>query len=158
MIFRQSSVTDEYDRPVPGAEIYIYNQDGTPASITSDGTTALAQPLPTDEFGMYSYWADEGIYREDTWYGGRLRFREMVGIGSPLPVTVTANTAATRSDLAQVLDPTNGMTLAVSEPGREGVFVFDVSDLSAQVAADTEQGIYVAPSINPTGASGAWVC
>lgn len=45
----------------------------------------------------------------------------------------------------------------LTEAGREGLFVFDGSNLSAQVAADTYQGIHVAPSGDPTGASGAWV-
>lgn len=43
------------------------------------------------------------------------------------------------------------------EAGREGMFVFDSSDLSAEVAMDTAEGVYVAPSSDPTGASGAWV-
>ncbi|MDB5584323.1 MAG: hypothetical protein JWR80_9499 [Bradyrhizobium sp.] len=45
----------------------------------------------------------------------------------------------------------------LSEAGREGVFVFDASNLSAFVTADTAQGLYVAPSSDTTGASGAWV-
>lgn len=45
----------------------------------------------------------------------------------------------------------------LSETGREGWFVFDASDLSAKVAIDTAQGIYVAKSTDATGASGAWV-
>jgi len=38
-----------------------------------------------------------------------------------------------------------------------GLFLFDDSDLSALVAADTANGIYVAPTSDETGASGAWV-
>lgn len=41
--------------------------------------------------------------------------------------------------------------------GREGNFRWDSSDLSTEVTADTQQGIYVAPASDPTGASGAWV-
>jgi len=41
--------------------------------------------------------------------------------------------------------------------GREGLFVWDASNLSAMVSADPLQAIYVAPSSDPTGASGAWV-
>jgi hypothetical protein len=43
------------------------------------------------------------------------------------------------------------------ESGREGMLVFSTDDLSAEVAADTQQGVYVAPSTDTTGASGAWV-
>ncbi|MES2135446.1 MAG: hypothetical protein V4502_00110 [Pseudomonadota bacterium] len=41
--------------------------------------------------------------------------------------------------------------------GRDGKFEFDPSDLSAKVALDPNQGIYVAPASDITGASGAWV-
>lgn len=40
---------------------------------------------------------------------------------------------------------------------RLGKFEFDSSDLSASVSSDPLQGIYIAPSSDPTGASGAWV-
>ena len=45
----------------------------------------------------------------------------------------------------------------LAEAGRAGAFLFDGSDHSARVAADTAQGIYVAPASDPSGASGAWV-
>ncbi|WP_166638944.1 right-handed parallel beta-helix repeat-containing protein [Maritalea mobilis] len=38
-----------------------------------------------------------------------------------------------------------------------GLFVWDSSDLSTEVTADTEEGVYVAPTADATGASGAWV-
>lgn len=50
-----------------------------------------------------------------------------------------------------------GLSRFLAESGREGLFLFDASNLSAQVTADTAQGIYVPPSSAPTGASGAWV-
>lgn len=43
------------------------------------------------------------------------------------------------------------------EKGRDGLFVWDSTDLSAMVAADPNQGLHVAPATNPSGASGAWV-
>jgi hypothetical protein len=61
---------------------------------------------------------------------------------------------ANRSDLAA--SPT-GIHVFLRESGREGLFVFDGSDLSAKVSADPGQGIYVAKSTDGTGASGAWV-
>jgi hypothetical protein len=49
-----------------------------------------------------------------------------------------------------------GMAI-LREPGREGMFVWDGSNLSAKVTADPNQGVYVAPASDATGASGAWV-
>lgn len=83
MIRREGQVLDEFGRPVPGASIYVFNDDGTNASITSDGTTPipLGQSLTTDEFGIYSYYAIPALYREDTYFGGRLRYREILSVG-----------------------------------------------------------------------------
>ena len=44
----------------------------------------------------------------------------------------------------------------LKEDGREGLFIFDDSDLSAEVALDTAEGSFVAPDAGPTGAGGAW--
>lgn len=38
-----------------------------------------------------------------------------------------------------------------------GIFVWQNTDLSAEVASDPQMGIYVPPNSDPTGASGAWV-
>jgi hypothetical protein len=45
----------------------------------------------------------------------------------------------------------------LTESGRQGVFVWSSTNLSAAVTADTAQGIYVPPSSDASGASGAWV-
>lgn len=60
-----------------------------------------------------------------------------------------------RGELA--LAPPERGPLVLGEGGRHGLFVWDPADLSAMVAADTAQGIYVAPASAPTGVSGAWV-
>ena len=38
-----------------------------------------------------------------------------------------------------------------------GTFVWDASDLSAEVSGDAQEGIYIPPDSDATGASGAWV-
>jgi hypothetical protein len=70
-------------------------------------------------------------------------------------VQAGAGAAATRSALAAIGPKTQAVFL--SEAGREGLFRFDPSNLAAKVAADSAQGFYVAPQIDPTGSSGAWV-
>lgn len=64
--------------------------------------------------------------------------------------TVTSRTALAAVAPRQV-------AVALAEPGREGLFVFDGSNLSAKVAADPYQGMYVPVSSDQSGASGAWV-
>lgn len=75
---------------------------------------------------------------------------------SGLPIPLGDTLAANRTELASI----NGVSRKVAylyESGREGQFVWDASNLSTQVAADTQQGVYVAPASVPSGASGAWV-
>ena len=55
------------------------------------------------------------------------------------------------------LPTANGAGAMLTAKGREGLFVFDASNLSSKVTADTRKGIYVAPTAAPSGASGAWV-
>jgi hypothetical protein len=62
---------------------------------------------------------------------------------------------ATRAALAARTLRTGGVEL--TEAGREGLFTFNTANLAARVAADPRQGIFVAPTSDPSGASGAWV-
>jgi hypothetical protein len=68
--------------------------------------------------------------------------------------TAAAPAVATRAELASLV---GSKAALLTEAGREGTFVFDDGDLSAQVAADPQQGVHAAPASDPTGASGAWV-
>ena len=65
--------------------------------------------------------------------------------------------SATRTALAAVTGMVTGTSRYLTEAGRDGLFVFDASNLSAKITADPNQGVYVAPASAPTGASGAWV-
>lgn len=62
---------------------------------------------------------------------------------------------ANRSTLAG-LSTTAFTTAYLRESGREGTFLWNGANLSTQVTADAEQGIYVPPASDTTGASGSW--
>jgi hypothetical protein len=62
---------------------------------------------------------------------------------------------ANRTTLAG-LSTTAFTTAYLRESGREGTFLWNGSNLSTQVTADTGQGDYVPPTADTTGASGAW--
>lgn len=61
-----------------------------------------------------------------------------------------------RTSLA-ALDPTKDTVAFLKEDGREGWFEWNSANLSGQVTADPQQGVYVPPASAPSGASGAWV-
>lgn len=63
----------------------------------------------------------------------------------------------TRAALAGVAGPAANASRWLAEGGREGIFVWQSSNQSANVTADPSQGVYVAPLSDTTGASGAWV-
>jgi hypothetical protein len=67
----------------------------------------------------------------------------------------TAPYVATRT-AAKALDTTKDTTLILNESGREGIFNWKTGDYSAEITADTEEGIYLkADAIAST--AGAWV-
>lgn len=63
-------------------------------------------------------------------------------------VTSRANLAAAATTPA---------TAFLTESGREGMFVWSAADNSTNVTNDPGQGVYVPPTSDTTGASGAWV-
>lgn len=79
------------------------------------------------------------------------------GRDNSLITTASGSAVATRTLLSAISGPTAKQAAILTEAKREGNFVFDDSDLSAKVTADTAQGIYVPPASDATGASGAWV-
>jgi hypothetical protein len=78
---------------------------------------------------------------------------QLTGAAIALPVAQFQPIVASRSALAG----SNSGRAFLAEPKRAGNFVFDSANLSAKVAIDPRQGIYVAPEFDMTGASGAWV-
>lgn len=63
------------------------------------------------------------------------------------------------SDISSIkaLDPNQVKSVYLDSGGRSGEFVWTPGDHSAVVAADTLNGLYIAPDSDPSGASGAWV-
>lgn len=57
----------------------------------------------------------------------------------------------------EALSASNGMSVLLTSEYDHGVFVFSNADLSDEVTADPDQGLYIAPSSDDTGTSGAWV-
>jgi hypothetical protein len=71
--------------------------------------------------------------------------------------SATGQSVSTLGALAALSSPVNHQVAFLSQSARAGMFEFDSSNLSAYVAADTAQGVYVAPASATSGASGAWV-
>lgn len=110
----------------------VYN--GSPVSLYVDGSYSIKV---LDSVGAQAYY----VPRNDS-------------------VSTFVKSIATLSDLqGEVFS--NGATVFVK--GREAfsdrlgdIYVFNEADLSTEVSGDSEMGEYVAPTSDPTGASGAW--
>lgn len=77
--------------------------------------------------------------------------------GLVLVSSATGQAVSSRMGLAAISSPAAGQVAFLTETGREGMFAFDSSDLTAAVGADPAQAIYVAPASATSGISGAWV-
>lgn len=72
-------------------------------------------------------------------------------------IASASRSAAVMADRTALAAYTATTAAYLGEAGREGMFVWDGSDRSASVSADTRQGLCVAGAADPTGKSGAWV-
>lgn len=117
----------------------------TNAATSAANAAAAAQALIDDTIA-------------DTDANAGLFTRSVAKIGALIAAAVAtvSRYATTRAALAG--NALTGAPCYLAEAGREGWFIFDGSNLSALVTADTaQQGLYVAPASDPTGTSGAWV-
>lgn len=149
---------DANGNPLSGAEWFFYETGTTtPATIYADAelTTPLTNPVVADDGGLFVpvYIDPAVVYRSVLKTGAGTTIQD-IDPYNELAATISW-VVDTRNDLEAL--PTSDQAVMLLEAGRQGVFVFDSSNLSAEVTADPEQGIYVAPAATPSGASGAWV-
>lgn len=67
---------DENGRPVEGASVFVYDENGFLAAITDTDDNPVTQPILTDADGNFSYRAPEAYYQHVVWFGGRRVLRE----------------------------------------------------------------------------------
>ena len=140
-----------------GNVIPIYSDDAGTAIATVSGIANMAK---TDTDGMLSFYVPQGTYTLtifSTDAATRYKTIANVSMGASTVTVSSGAAASSRAAMAAIANPAPNQAATLTESGREGAFVFNSSNLSAQVTADTAQGIYVAPSSDTTGASGAWV-
>jgi len=185
-VSRYSSQATFQNVPIPHVSVYVYDQAyNSLSALFDDNALPLLNPLTTDAFGNYSFHAQDGLYDIRYVIGGKTIYQEdgvpvgpdwrtvvnqalvvglavsaaEAGILSALAgTTLTSATlgAGDRTILA-ALNHTLLLPAYLTESGREGMFAFSSANLAAKVTSDPNQGIYVAPASDVTGASGAWV-
>lgn len=79
-------------------------------------------------------------------------------VDAGLPCSAGSNITSVPDRTAlKALDASSIKSASLTENGRAGVFSWVPSNLSSAVSLDTNEGVYIAPASDPTGASGAWV-
>jgi hypothetical protein len=132
------------------------DSSGTPIVNVS----GLADTAKVDTNGNASFYVNPGEYTLNIYAPDATTLYLPVPdmpMGLNTITLASGSSVATIAGLQGIALPVANQSAILTLAGREGTFVFDASDLSAKVTADTLQGIYVAPSSDTTGASGAWV-
>lgn len=142
---RAEAAADEAEAARDAAQLTAGIYDDTTAGLaaTSDGDYFSVPSATSDEF-LILYRNDAGSATEIDSYPNADAVEQRVRF--------VPDIAALRA-LTGVQD---GQAVRIAQTGRAGDFYFDAGDLSAEVTADPQSGIYVAPDSDATGASGAW--
>jgi hypothetical protein len=149
--------------PMPLATLHLYETGGLEPALfyaDSDLSVSLGSMLTADGAGYFpiSYQNEDTPFRlimkDDE--GAELEDIDPFYFGLSASHIVPAPAVTSIDDL-QTIEATDGLLRWLDVSNRFGVFRFSDEDLSAEVAADTLQGVYIAPDSDLTGASGAWI-
>lgn len=171
--FLASGLEDTNGNPLSGYQVITYASDGTTPKVvwedrgktlpSSSGKSSFSLDTTgrADVFGDGVYvvkiWTDTADTGVDSPY--KTFPADDFSVDSTTVQTLVVQTADTYADL-KTKDTTLGLVYVkgrtADADGGEGDFLFDSSNLSTEVTADTIGGKYIAPS-GEDGSSGAWV-
>lgn len=133
-------VQNQAGAPLAGATVYVYEPDGDLAELTADGGGELANPVTTDSAGNFYFNADDGLYRLEIHYGGRLYLTDEAVVVSDgaIPGNDTAASISAAISAGLALDARLAAEAAVDDAEAAR----DEAELYAQAAAVPPQRIY----------------
>lgn len=146
------SVTD-----ASGNSVSLYSDDSATPIVNVSGIANMAK---VDANGNVSFWISPGEYTLNIYAADATTLylsTPNMPMGLNTITLATGSSVPDRATLAAISLPLNLQEARLMEAGREGMFVFSSANLQTQVTADPNQGIYVAPTSDTSGATGAWV-
>ncbi|NTU49470.1 MAG: hypothetical protein HGA87_00995 [Desulfobulbaceae bacterium] len=162
-------------RPVANGYIYVGEPDTDPEIVANQKSISVqqengvivpvAQPLSTGAGGVPMYGGSPVTILVNGNYSLKVldsNSSQVYYIPSNADMLSVVEQADLYTDLRAIAASADGQQASVSGriaigDGGGGLFYWDSSDLSAEVTIDTLSGIYVAPTTDLTGASGAWI-
>lgn len=86
------------DRPVADADVYVWDMArATLIDLFDEAGQPIGNPLSTDAYGVFRFWAEDGVYSLEIIKAGLKNFRDkviQVGEGIPLPDSVLLQLSA----------------------------------------------------------------
>ncbi len=151
-----NTILDQKGDPIQEADVLVQTSAGATATIYSDNSgTTTGNPIETDENGYFEFYAPNGLYTVVASKTGKTTVTiSNVLLDDPTVATIAALKAAGVPTTANARITVLGYTSAGDGGG--GDFYWVTGDQSANVTADPQSGIWVAPTSASTGASGAW--
>ncbi len=146
---------DERGEPIRSASVHVKTSAGATATIYTSAGAATTNPFSTNTTGYFEFYVPNGLYTVVLSKSGHTTVTiDSILIDDPTVATIAALKAAGLPTTANARITVLGYTSAGDGGG--GDFYWVTGDQSANVTADTQSGIWVAPTSAPTGASGAW--
>jgi hypothetical protein len=140
-----ASVLDQYNRPVPGAAVYVYNAALSLDALTDDAAVSLLNPVTTDEFGVYYFNSGDGTKTLDIWFGGVRRWREViiVGASSEAEIISARDAAAVSASAAAASAGTAGVSSTAAGTSATSA----ANSATTASAASVQAGLYAAAAL-----------
>ncbi len=146
---------DERGEPIRSGSVHVKTSAGATATIYDSNGATTSNPFSTNATGYFEFYAPNSRYTIVLSKSGQTTVTiENVLLDDPTVATIAALKAAGVPTTANARITVLGYTSAGDGGG--GDFYWVTGDQSANVTADTQSGIWVAPTSASTGASGAW--
>lgn len=171
-----SPATDTNDNPLSGATWKFYaTGTTTPQAVYADADlgVSLGATVTADSAGKFApFWLDTSkLYRAILADADGAEIYDIDPVNGKDPLSRLASIDAGEGGalISNIVIPVASRTAlkavsttryqhaSLGESGRQGLFMWNSADLSAEVTADVDEVRYVAPNADATGASGAWV-
>lgn len=137
MVTYSDVVQDDYQRPIPGVQVYVYNQDGSLALLAATGN-----PVTTNIYGQYTISVPDpgAVVNLEYRFAGVTKRLDSVIIGKPAQYvgdtgpTGPANSTYTSASAIRTTAPVANTSAILAANGRRDIYVWVPDGVGAGTA------------------------